>query len=159
MDLLYTAKILMTSKITNYFSFFLVVFISLMVIKTLLIVTSKMRKLLWQSYLWATLPSWISCTNIPSSPLFSLLSPTTLNPRPPHGGLRSSNISTWRPCSGNKTGNKIKSQLQAGSKSTFFKPELLRLRLEDRELYTSLVYTGNAIQHSNPDYIAKSKSN
>lgn len=31
----------MTSKITNYFSFFLVVFISLMVIKTLLIVTSK----------------------------------------------------------------------------------------------------------------------
>lgn len=51
------------------------------------------------SYLCATLPSWISCTNIPSSPLFSLLSPTTLKPRPPLKGLISSMVSTRRPCS------------------------------------------------------------
>lgn len=73
-------------------------------------VVSRTQKIPWQSHLWATLPSWISCTNIPSSPRFSLLNPTTLNPRPPQDGLSSSKTSTWRPYSGNKARNKIKSQ-------------------------------------------------
>lgn len=49
------------------------------------------------TYLWATLPGWISWMKMPSSPRFSLFRPTTLKPRPPEVGFSSSAWVTMRP--------------------------------------------------------------